>query len=309
MTGCSFVAMADHLVGCIGPDAREVDRRPHPVVAAVVSGLARADPVVPVRRALREHVFLELGDDRRVQLRVDGGPRLRAARDVGGDRPDLLLHLGGDGRDVQGAREPCIDIFEDLGTQQILVAEVRNRRRGGDRRPAERGQREALLKGHCAVAVAPQLHARQQLGFARVELDAGGARRNPRRRARSDERELPAGVRREGALVDVGDDLAPFVEDLGGVVAAGDLRDLEQRRGSIVHGDPGFEIRDIEIRVHEVRGPQRVVLDGVVRGAMLLQILVLLPDHEHAAQEVDVGVSDGLRVRHSRRHDSVTWGR
>jgi hypothetical protein len=62
-------------------------------------------------------------------------------------------------------------------------------------------------------------------------------------------------------------------------------------------GDPGFEIGHVKVGIHEISGTQWVVLDGVVLDSRLFEIVVLLPDDEHATQEVDVGVGDGLLVR------------
>src|SRR5436190_495288 len=51
------------------------------------------------------------------------------------------------------------------------------------------------------------------------------------------------------ALVDIGGDLAPPIEHLYRIIAALDLRQINERAALIIHGDPGFAIDDVEVRV------------------------------------------------------------
>jgi hypothetical protein len=119
--------------------------------------------------------------------------------------------------------------------------------------------------------------------------------------SRLDQKELAEGLRPEGSLVDVRDDLAPLIDDLRGVVAAADFRHLKHHRRFVVHREPRLEVGDVEIRVDEIGGAEWVVLDRVVGGSGLLEIDVLLTDDEGAAEQIDVGLGDRLLVKRLRR--------
>jgi hypothetical protein len=136
----------------------------------------------------------------------------------------------------------------------------------------------------------------EQLGLAGMQFDPCRVSRNPRRRPRLHQRELAERFRREGTLVDVGDHLAPFVEDLRGVVAPLDLRHIEDHRRLVVDCDPGLEIGDVEVGIDEIGRAQRVVLDLVVGEVLRLAVHLFLANDQRTTEQIDIGVGDGLRV-------------
>ena len=110
------------------------------------------------------------------------------------------------------------------------------------------------------------------------------------------------------ALVDVGGDFAPAVERLHGVVAALDLRELDERAALLVDGHPGLTVDDVEIRIGPVDAA-RLAVDDLVPLEPFLEIKVFLPQHQPAAEHVFVSLDNvpvgdaagGLRV--SRRYN------
>jgi len=104
-------------------------------------------------------------------------------------------------------------------------------------------------------------------------------------------------MRRKSARVDVGDDVAPLVHHLHGVVPIDDFRSLEHSRRAVIHREPSLEGGDVEVRVDDVRVAERIVRDDVVVGANLIEVDVLLANHEHATEQVHVGICDRLRIR------------
>jgi hypothetical protein len=110
------------------------------------------------------------------------------------------------------------------------------------------------------------------------------------------EYELAVRMRRIVTPVDVGDDLAPLIKDLRGVIAALHLRHLKQNRSLFVHGNPRFEIGDVEVRIDEIRRPDWIIFDDVVGDPSLLEVGLLLPDYKRAAKQINVGVGHSLLV-------------
>src|SRR5262249_50963796 len=105
------------------------------------------------------------------------------------------------------------------------------------------------------------------------------------------------------ALVDVGGDLAPAVKRLHGVVAAFDLRQLDERAAFLVDRDPGLAVDDIKIRIGPGH-PARLAVNDLVPLEALLEIEVLLPQHQPAAEHVfisldnvPIGKGGGLGMR------------
>ena len=111
-----------------------------------------------------------------------------------------------------------------------------------------------------------------------------------------------------GALVYIGSDFAPTVECLHGVVAALDLRELDERTALVVDGHPGLTVDDVEIRVGPVDAA-RLAVDDLVPLEAFLEIKIFLPQHQPAAEHVFVSLDNvpvgdaagGLRV--SRRYN------
>ena len=105
------------------------------------------------------------------------------------------------------------------------------------------------------------------------------------------QREFPERMLRIVALVDVGGDFAPAVQHLHGVIAAFDLRQLDQRAARLVDRDPGFAIDDVEIGI----GPGHaagLAMDDFVPLEAVLEIERFLPEHQPAAEHVLVGLDD-----------------
>ena len=213
------------------------------------------------------------------------------------DVPNLCLHLCRDRRYIQCAGEHGFHVVEQLHPNQFLVSEGRHRGGGLDDRLAEWCEFELLLQCHRAGGICLQFHAPEELGLARVQLDAHRIHRDFCRGARRDECELAERMRWIIALVEVGDDLAPLVEDLRGVIAAFHLRHFKHHRSFVIHGDPGFEVSDVEIRVYKISGSRRVVFNNVVVNARLLEVRLLLPDGNGATKQINISVRHRLPVR------------
>jgi hypothetical protein len=101
----------------------------------------------------------------------------------------------------------------------------------------------------------------------------------------------------EHPFVDVGDGLAPAIQELHGVVAAGDLWHRDDQAALLVDGDPRLRVRDVEIRIRPVDFARLAVYQHVPLEAFL-EVELLLAQDEQAAEETDVAVADlGLRER------------
>ena len=195
---------------------------------------------------------------------------------------------------IDGRIEQLVGQFEGLNAKQFAVGEGWHRDRWADRRWTSRLEGELLLELDCSFPVAAQLDSGEELRLLRVELDQQDIL--GQRRCRPGRHQGEPAVRMIGkrALVEIGDDFSPFVDQLRCVVATFDLRDREVRRRHIVDCDPRFEICHVEVRVHEIGRTNGVELDDVVGDARLSEIGLFLPVHQVPAQQIHIGVGDIL---------------
>ena len=95
----------------------------------------------------------------------------------------------------------------------------------------------------------------------------------------------------EHPFVDVGDGLAPAIQELHGVVAAGDLWHRDDQAALLVDGDPRLRVRDVEIRIRPVDLAWSAMYQLIPLEAFL-EVELLLAQDQQAAEEIDVAVAD-----------------
>ena len=105
--------------------------------------------------------------------------------------------------------------------------------------------------------------------------------------------------RREQARVDVGNRLAPAIEEVDRVVAPLDLRHAHDRATAFVDCDPGFGVSHVEIRVGPIHGTRFAVHEFVPLES-LFEVDLLLPRYQQATEQVDIRIADVL-IRDARR--------
>ena len=136
-----------------------------------------------------------------------------------------------------------------------------------------------------------KLDPHQQARLPARQCHAQGAFRQHGGRALDAEQILAKRMLLKIPLVDVGGGLSPAIEDLHRVIAALDLRNIDQRAALLVEPDPGLAVDDIEIRVRPVDAAGSAV-DDLVPLEAFLEIEVLLAEHQQAAEHVFVSLDD-----------------
>ncbi|MNT29240.1 hypothetical protein D3C72_1649700 [compost metagenome] len=162
---------------------------------------------------------------------------------------------------------------------------------------------ELLLQALRLRRVGPQFHPRQHAGGAHRQVDALDVRRQLDRCAFQADRKVAVGMVGKAALIDIGQRLAPAVEELHRVVAIDDLRHADQGAAALVHRQPGFGVGNVQVGIGPVHGA-RFAVHQLVPGHAFLEVQLLLAQYQEPAEQVDVGVADVL-VREGRPRREV----
>jgi|EndMetStandDraft_4_1072995.scaffolds.fasta_scaffold196232_2 hypothetical protein len=108
---------------------------------------------------------------------------------------------------------------------------------------------ELLLQRHRLVPVGAELDTRQHAHVLHGHVNALDPFRDRHVATLQADGELPVRVLRKRVFIDVGNGLAPAVEELHGVVTSVDLGDCYKQAAFLVHGRPGLGVGNVEIRI------------------------------------------------------------
>ncbi len=123
------------------------------------------------------------------------------------------------------------------------------------------------------------------------KIDAQGIARQFHFRASQAYGEIARRPVREDALVDIGERLAPAIQELDGIITVFDFRNGDDGATGLVNGDPSLGISDVQVRIGPVNRT-RLPVDQLVPLETFLEVELLLSCDQETAEKIDIGLAD-----------------
>ena len=201
-----------------------------------------------------------------------------------GDGAGFLLQRLQPDAEIRLAVEGDVGGLEGFDARQCLQLEYRRLGNFRKFRRARRAELELVLQGDCRVRIGAEFDPGQHAGIFHRQIDARRSRGDRDVRAPEAHRELAERPLGKQALVDVGNRLAPAVEEVDGVIAALDLRHADDRATAFVDRDPRFGVGHVEIGIGPIHGAG-LAMHQLVPFKAFLEIELLLTRDQAAGQE------------------------